>query len=278
MCLLAYCEHDATPNYSGLEVACKNNPDGFGWAIHTGGHIVVGRAMDQDLALETYQEALGNHPGCPSMFHARWATHGSVALDNCHPFWVGASRDTLLAHNGVISDGRIPKGMSDTRWFAEVELPRRGLQILDKPGKTAKLERYLASKVVVFTTREDLKYGVYILNERHGEWVDGVWWSNDSYLYEYKWVYGTALASATSSEDEGGFDNDRCPQCGMDLTEEELHVFGYCLTCEVCLDCHAMFGDCLCFQGRAATTMAEDAEWSAWDRDAQAIALKSIRY
>lgn len=273
MCLLAYCGHDATPDYDGLWTATLNNPDGFGWAVHLGDRIITGRAMSPEIALDTYKEALSNNPGKASMFHARYATHGAVTIENCHPFQVGASRDTVLAHNGIISDGRIPDGMSDTRWFAEVELPRRGLQILDKDNKFAKLERYLGSKVIVFTTREDLKYGIYILNERMGDWVDGVWWSNDS--YRYVWGYKSYSTGAYTTSASGIEVVETCPVCFSQLSADEHDTFGYCLTCEACLDCESRFAECLCFSGSAHTMTGG---WDYYDTDMRAIAAKAMSY
>ena len=254
MCLLAFCEHDATPNYQGLENACANNPDGFGWAVHLGTRIITGRSMDSSIALETYEKALADNPGCASMFHARYTTHGATDLANCHPFRVGGSEGTVLAHNGIISAAPREKDRSDTRWFAEVELPRRGLQILDKPNKAAKLERYLGSKVIVFTTEASLKYQIYILNEQMGEWEDGIWWSNDGYKYVYNWsTYGWSAHSFIPRDDDETQPTEVCGSCGSVLSHDESMVFGYCYSCEHCLDCGEDFGLCLCYQGKQST-------------------------
>lgn len=259
MCLLAYCDHEATPDYDGLWNASINNPDGFGWAVHLGDRIIQGHSMEASVAIESYEEAVKDHPGTPSMYHARYATHGATDLANCHPFTVGEG-GTVLAHNGIMPKAPLEKDRSDTRWFAEVELPRRGLQILDKPNKSAKLEAWLSSKVVLFTTEESLKYGVYILNEQDGEWVDGIWWSNDSYkhiyTYTYSGMYGLSAHTVIAKEDDYEACPEACKACGSVLSYDEAQVFGYCYTCECCLDCGEDFGMCLCYQGKQATQWA----------------------
>jgi len=276
MCLLAYCDHDATPDYAGLEVACINNPDGFGWAVHLGDRIITGRAMDHTVALETYEQALADNPGCASMFHARYATHGTTDLANCHPFTVGGSKGTVLAHNGIISAAPREKDRSDTRWFAEVELPRRGLHVLDKAKNWRKLEQFLGSKVIVFTTEESLKYDIYLLNEHMGDWVDGIWWSNDSYQAVY-WqpsslgAYGALSAHSVIEHDFDG--RDVCPACATYLTHDEAKVFGYCLTCETCLDCGDEFGLCLCYQSKEST-LTYGFGWD--DEDMSAVAEAAV--
>lgn len=264
MCLLSYCDHDATPNYQGLENATINNPDGFGWAVHLVDRIITGRSMDAAVALETYEQAIKDNPGHASMFHARYTTHGATDLANCHPFRVGGSKDTVLAHNGIISAAPREKDRSDTRWFAEVELPRRGLQILDKPNKAAKLERYLGSKVIVFTTDPTLKYGIYILNEQMGEWVDGIWWSNDTYQYvwNYNKGYGWLSGHSLVERDDEVQLEEACRSCGSALSYDEAAVFGYCYSCEACLDCGQDFGLCLCYQGKLSSSTYDTYGWS----------------
>lgn len=281
MCLLAYCDHDATPDYEGLWTASVNNPDGFGWALHLGSRIITGHSMDASVAIETYQEALDKYPGSASMYHARYATHGTTDLANCHPFTVGEGKGTVLAHNGIIPHAPREKDRSDTRWFAEVELPRRGLQILDKPNKWNKLERWLSSKVVLFTTEESLKYEIYILNEHDGDWVDGVWWSNDSYKHIYSWGttgYGLSAHSFIPREGDEEALPEMCPHCMSVLTHDEAAVFGYCLTCEICLDCGEDFGLCLCYQAKQTTL---DYGVGGWDDEdfatATEIALAAVK-
>lgn len=79
------------------------------------------------------EEALASVPAkAPLVFHARMCTHGTVTLDNVHPFRVPGS-NAVLAHNGTISGlGRAnygygnvssgDEGMSDTRELAHVML------------------------------------------------------------------------------------------------------------------------------------------------------------
>ncbi|MGW5105951.1 hypothetical protein [Nocardia sp. NPDC004123] len=38
------------------------------------------------------------------MFHSRFATHGFITNQNCHPFAIGGDERTVMAHNGVLPD------------------------------------------------------------------------------------------------------------------------------------------------------------------------------
>lgn len=245
MCLLCYTEEGATPDWYGLETACLNNPDGFGWTLHLGDSLLVGRSMDSTTALEGYYDALKKHGPVQSMFHARWATHGTTSLDNCHPFEVGRASHTVLAHNGILplTPGK-GDPRSDTAMFAQDILPKRGIKMLDKRKRRKELEAWLGgSKVVVFTTLEKMRRSAYILNEELGHWDgDGTWWSNDSYKTRYSWTL------SNEPEDIGDVtDMDKCYVCGDYVSAADASTFGYCMTCESCLDCMESFNNCICY-------------------------------
>ena len=172
MCLLMVAKPNAMPNDNDLVCACANNPDGFGYAVHTGKEIITGRGMSHDDVIDRFLTTREKHMNGWAMFHARMTTHGETVKENCHPFRVGGSRDTILAHNGILGNVKIPTGdnRSDTRVFAEDLLPAR-LNILDHKKKFKKLERWAGgSKVAVFTTDKRLRKAVYIINEKLGSW------------------------------------------------------------------------------------------------------------
>ena len=240
MCLLCFSTDSTAINWSGLETACANNPDGFGWSLHLGDHLLVGRSLDSSTALQTYWEATRSHPGAGSMFHARWATHGPVTLDNCHPFALGQTSHTLIGHNGIL-DVEVPKGSmrSDTRIFCETLLPRQGIRALDNRRKRAALEAWLGgSKLVIFTTLEKMSEQVYILNEHQGEWVDGTWWSNDSYIPSMWSRWAVPVLDSTGVE--------LCGICRLQLDDDAI-LTGYCSSCSMCLDCWESRTWCECY-------------------------------
>lgn len=278
MCLLCYITPGSEPDWKGLENACHNNPDGFGWAIHHGEHIQIGKSMSYMTALEDFYDALALTDGnVHSMFHARWATHGEENVANCHPFLVGGKHTTVLAHNGVLPVD-IPKGdpRSDTRYFAEELLPKRSRHVFDKDSKRRKLESWMkGSKMVVFTTESDVyAEPVYILNEDAGHWDKyGTWWSNDSYQYRYTRMWGTSHSKSAEIEwdlDDDDLlaswystkpnDKDRfCGVCNSWLSRVEYAVKGMCDTCESCLGClQNRLRDCMCYIPASSMKSAEE--------------------
>ena len=266
MCLLMVAKPNAMPTDDQLTCACANNPDGFGYAVHTGKTIITGRGMNHNDVIDRFLTTREKHMNGWAMFHARMTTHGETVKENCHPFRVGGSPETILAHNGILSNVKIPAGdkRSDTRVFAEDLLPAR-LNILDNKKKFKKLEKWAGgSKIAVFTTDRRLNKAMYIINEKLGSWDDdGLWWSNSSYKQSYyitptygrtgSWVPSYDIAKGDGKyvldgEDLTEFVEEglACSYCGHFFAETDYY-HGYCQTCWVCMECQDFEESCMCY-------------------------------
>jgi len=266
MCLLMVAKPNAMPSDDALVCACANNPDGFGYAVHTGKTIITGRGMNHNDVIDRFLTTREKHINGWAMFHARMTTHGETVKENCHPFRVGGSPDTILAHNGILSNVKIPAGdkRSDTRVFAEDLLPAR-LNILDNKKKFKKLEKWAGgSKIAVFTTDRRLNKAMYIINEKLGSWDDdGIWWSNSSYKQSYyitptygrtgSWVPSYDIAKGNGKYVLDGQDLTEfveeglaCSYCGHFFAETDYY-HGYCQTCWVCMECQDFEESCMCY-------------------------------
>jgi hypothetical protein len=253
MCLLMVAQPGATPSESYLKCACHNNPDGFGYAIHTGDKIVTSRGMNWSIVVDDYYAALEKYPNSWSMFHARLATHGAEVKANCHPFRVGGSERLVLAHNGILPL-TLPKHerRSDTKYFAEVILPRWSKRaghistILDDEENFAEIGKWAkGNKLAIFSTFRRLKKPVYIVNEELGSWDDGIWWSNSSHKDVYRWHYTETVKSVDGTTQESMFEYE-CLLC-RNFVDSEMERDGYCYTCQACLDCFEEVSNCLCY-------------------------------
>lgn len=265
MCLLMVSKPDAMPNENSLVCACVNNPDGFGYAIRTKNTIITGRGLDYEEMVDRYLSVRSKYRNGWAMFHARLATHGSTDKDNCHPFRVGGSTKTILAHNGILPVD-VPKGeqRSDTRLFAEVHLPKK-IRSLDNKKWFKKLEKWAAgNKIAILSVDDGLKKPIYIVNESLGHWDnDGNWWSNDSYRYDYyRWGYGssTVIENFDESEiepaelkqfQEESFMEGWCWNCSTQFSES-AYYYGECTYCLMCLECFKSDDDCDCYRGSAS--------------------------
>lgn len=268
MCLLTVMSPYSTPTREQLMRAACANPHGFGYAIMFDDRIVTGRGLDAAEVIDRFLEIRERCPDTWAMFHHRYTTHGASTKSNCHPFRVGGDADIVLAHNGIIpidiADG---DKRSDTRVFAEDELPSL-LEWLDDDEGFQALEDYVGwSKVAIFSLSPKLKNNVYIMNEDMGHWDRGIWWSNTSYKesaierynfrsYSYAWddeeyeVIGSKSSCKMntmtfwwkrSAEQE-------CLYCSNALGDREWE-YGYCEQCMSCLECANDIVDCDCERG-----------------------------
>ena len=184
MCLLTFMPEGINISYEKAFEAAKSNPHGFGFAIHSGKTII----KDHDMSfgnLWARWEKLREIERGPAIFHFRITTHGLTDVDNCHPFNVGDDDKTVLAHNGILPIVMpVHETRSDTKIFAEYILPGMGgVTALDNKETFESVEEWASgSKLVVLSVNPSSVYDWYIINESLGHWLDGMWWSNKSYI------------------------------------------------------------------------------------------------
>ena len=288
MCMLCVVNPGVIPDRDKLENSALNNPHGFGFAIVVPNEkrIIVERTMDPDESINRFLKLRKKHKDGYAMWHARYATHGSKTVDNCHPFKVGKDGLTYLAHNGIIDIPMDDKDdRSDTRVFAEDFLPAiGGVKALDDNLVWDMAQRYTkGSKVAILTVNPKAKHQLYLLNGNLGHEMDGVWWSNDgyclprytpsksyddygyggwwsddeinaynsSYLSSKNKVYKSmkAKSKALDAKKKGVIDEKiPCFNCMHEFTADELdYNEDACLYCGACFDCESVAEECLCY-------------------------------
>ena len=251
MCLLVVSSPNSTPKRKDLECASCNNPHGFGYAVIAGNKIITGKGMSSKKIIKEFLAVRKEYPNSYAMYHARFATHGVKNDENCHPFQVGGSDLTYLAHNGILSvDIPANDKRSDTRIFADDILPAMGgVKALDDVNLYSMLEGWAAgSKVAVFTLDPVAMYDCYIINEDLGHWDnDGNWWSNEGYKPTTWSNMFRKSNDYYDLEDIGGSEDDyMCYGCGMPRLSDDNPY--YCFECGTCYDCSMVKDDgCLCW-------------------------------
>ena len=275
MCMLCVIPPNVIPSREKLEASALNNPHGFGFAIviPKENRIYSERTMNADTSINRFLEMRAKYPEGYATWHARLATHGSMTVDNCHPFKVGGDERTYLAHNGILPIVE-PQGdlRSDTRIFAEDLLPAiGGVTALDNPQVYNLIEDFTSgSKVVVLTVDPLAQYECYLIHENKGK-VDesGVWWSNDScYLptYESKksrsnWMSARSL-DFISKDDEYWAMCNVCDEIALEEPKDKNP--DYCSMCGSCYMCDVYMSDCMCYQGAG-----KNASRNWWNSDDQ---------
>jgi predicted glutamine amidotransferase len=177
MCIIFHSKNKKSlPKLLELEAMYYNNPDGMGLAIRFGKRweILKGLVDASDLKylhkdLQSANEIVG---------HFRFATHGEISDENCHPFAVSecaviASKCEsielgVLFHNGVIQ-GFGSETLSDTLHFTTSVLARC------KDSIPNILQATTGKFVYISPSGQVHRFG--LTEFRRGLWVSNVCWS-----------------------------------------------------------------------------------------------------
>lgn len=257
MCILSYLPPEAEFDWEGLENGTLCNPDGHGWAIAHGDTLSFGRYLDAEEALTKFYTARKKNRG-PAIFHSRIATHGSISIANTHPFFMGGSYKTVVAHNGILTNAVPDKTdyRSDTRLFAEDILPKHFYK-LDKRSTQTDLAKWAgrANKIVILTVDPAYQSYAYIINSASGilDEDTGIWHSNADYKEPFgRWVTAKATTwseSATanvakSAEESAEVFSKACVLCVTGVVDH----LAFCTNCGSCQDCSMLADQCQCWE------------------------------
>lgn len=252
MCVLVVCKPNYTPTKEELTQGACKNPHGFGFAIVADDKIISERSMSAKKSIARFLELREQYPDGFAMWHARYATHGVKNEANCHPFRVGDSDLTYLAHNGIL-DVDIAQGdkRSDTRVFAEDILPKiGGVSALDDGTVWNMVSAWASgSKICVLTLDPSAQYQMYLVNEKLGYWDEGIWFSNSACKIPVTPSYVGSLWQAGESKPLIIVDReDDLEMCGACESIIDLQDDPYtCPNCDSCLDCTESIANCLCY-------------------------------
>ena len=114
----------------------------------------------------------------------RWATHGELTRENCHPF--ALPNGWAVAHNGVIP-GYGSKNESDTRAFLGAVVSPAVVQsplVVRSKKFREELARHIGHSKLAFLEPSG---EIHLVRGELGHWVGGVWYSNDSYKPQPVW-------------------------------------------------------------------------------------------
>lgn len=259
MCLLSYFPPGVQPDLGQLAAGAAVNRDGYGFAIVEDTTLIIRKSMNSRLLLAEFAQLRQEHPNGPALFHSRMGTGGLRTVYNCHPFYMGEDKLTVVAHNGVLFGMKRGKEC-DTRAFAGTLLPQ-WFGKLDHYRLRLTLERWLGrtNKMVVLTANPAFANSAYLLNEESGHWDDGrdgtgAWHSNSDFHRGYYYRSDSAGLGALIGDSPRGVQCDICWRRGG-VDPDTSH----CVRCGHCNDCYEPVDLCFCFlpggeHGRLAIT------------------------
>jgi gamma-glutamylcyclotransferase (GGCT)/AIG2-like uncharacterized protein YtfP len=176
-----------------LDVAYDvKNKDGCGLFYHDGTSIQVFKTLDYD----EFKTELAKLDKFEVVVHLRAATVGAITLDNCHPFSVSSSNDSVYAHNGTIfslkpSYNAMECDDSDTKAFADLLKACN----YDKVSDLAPFIQHTIGETINRLVFMDPNGAITIFNRDLGiEEPNNIWCSNDYHVapnLTKVFVYGT---------------------------------------------------------------------------------------
>jgi len=179
---------------SHIKNSWDNNEMGSGLLWTNNGKLHVFKTYVYDEYIDKYNQLRDDKDVGSIVLHFRIATSGYKGEHNLHPFLVN---DNLgFVHNGVIK-GLGNKEFSDTYEFNDM------LKKFKHDFTTCDMSKYFISEYIgysklVFLTADDKHT---IINEELGKWVDGNWYSNDSYKqYNDYSYYGNTKVSKSKKD------------------------------------------------------------------------------
>jgi predicted glutamine amidotransferase len=178
MCIAICKPKNITLPQDHAEESYCSNGDGAGFAVARGGRIILQKGF---FSLKAFTKAFEPFRNDAALVHFRIATSGGINKEMCHPFLLCNGKYALI-HNGVLSIAHDKQKESDTsRFCSSVLTPLLDAGVsLHSPALRYLVEEAIGSynKIAVM----DSAGNTVIFNEKSGNEVGGIWYSNTSYL------------------------------------------------------------------------------------------------
>lgn len=193
MCVIVYKPEGIPVDLDVLKKCWDSNSDGAGLMFSENNKLVVAKGFMKWRTMRKYLKRRGmdQMEKRSVAFHFRIATHGSVGVDNTHPFLI--NENLAMMHNGIISSVDVHIGededISDSEMFARryindafssipITALTEGQPINDLFAK------YIGSSKLLFM---DNTGEIAVVNERLGTWKSvgdgvGMWFSNTHWI------------------------------------------------------------------------------------------------
>lgn len=178
MCIAIVKTKGGTITDEQLKNCFNRNKDGAGFAYPKDGEVVIEKGFFKfDDFLKRYRKV---EKKCNSnmLIHFRISTAGLIDKMNCHPHRINDK--LVMIHNGILHID-VPKNskVSDTVLYCKRYLKQLPKGFTHNDVIMEFMAEHIGSynKFCFLDSNGDYK----IVNEDAGKWVDGVWYSNDSY-------------------------------------------------------------------------------------------------
>lgn len=162
------------PSFNTIATCFSNNPHGAGFVYNRDGFNYLNKGYT-DSSLLYYEMFNQIKLNDVALIHFRYATHGVINKDNCHPFYcceepnktIGKSDLSALVHNGVLNI-RTDGEHSDSYCFA----------------KMLKNNQIDNNKIILSNNKIAVLHNNGTV-EKYGDWIEhnGCYYSNGTYRF-----------------------------------------------------------------------------------------------
>ena len=180
MCIIVAKEKGKEFDKDKLDFSYESNKDGCG-IMWFDGEVKTHTTLDYE-EFKTFLESYNWFKDYPAVIHLRYTTVGETTLDLCHPFTTHLGS---MMHNGTIhslKDNAEALNISDSKalsFYLTTMEKEATVDMYDTAGFRFLLEQLLGYINRVVFLGKDGEIRIY--NEEKGDWVDGLWYSNDYY-------------------------------------------------------------------------------------------------
>ena len=182
MCIAIVKPQDTEISDEYLENCFDNNNDGAGIAYAKNGKLYIIKGIfDKKQFIQEVRKAEKVAQGS-MLIHCRIGTSGLKDKNNCHPHIV--NDDLVMIHNGIL-DIEVPKKskVSDTVIFIENYLKKLSKDFVKSEPIMHLIEKAIGdrNKFAFLNNKGE----AFICNAKFGIVEGGIWYSNDTYSYNW---------------------------------------------------------------------------------------------
>jgi hypothetical protein len=232
MCVILYNPKGVAYNEREIRNACATNDDGFGIMWVQDGQVKTFKGI---LSADDVVETVKEFTGIPSVVHLRFATHGPIVPNLCHPFRVtpeGATQTVFMMHNGVLYEhgNRAENHESDTLVFARDR--QKDISVFKQEGSDETdlffnddyvqyMENMISGDRMIFL-RDDGSVRVLSQKNWHVDEETGIWYSN-RYSVQDRPKYNPRSWASMAASWMGADDDDETVNLSDSKTDDDIN-------------------------------------------------------
>src|ERR1035437_6717914 len=221
MCLAIYKPKGIQLSKKWLKNGFSENEDGAGLSFVREGKIETQKGF---FTFGEFWKAWKAVSDLPAVVHFRFATHGNIAPENCHPFELCGGKFAMV-HNGILNIETTDE-KSDSRLYAELILE----PMLARNSANCPAFKFLVESAIGTSNKIILLHcdgTATIFNESKGLWKNGAWLSNDGCLTRpaKEWFSPGMFDTWRAKEDgifERALDREAFPDYSNNAKDDEL--------------------------------------------------------